>query len=95
MAFANRIRNYAKAKSKMINTGNHFYKQATWTRKFAIMPVQCHATKKTVWFDYAWKGVAIWGKLKEIRWAISEHYTVPPPESIDVIYEWCDINTRD
>jgi hypothetical protein len=79
----------------MINTRQHFFKRAEWKRKFVFLPVQCHVTGKTVWLDYAWKGIAKWGKKKEVRWVINQHYTVPLPEPVDVIYEWCDINTVD
>ena len=36
----------------------HFYKTATWTRQFAWLPHRCMLTKKIIWLQFAYQGIA-------------------------------------
>jgi hypothetical protein len=49
-----------------------FYGRAQWSMKFAILPHRCDVTKKIIWLEYAYRGVAIWtgpgDDAVETRW---------------------------
>jgi len=49
-----------------------FYDHAEWSMKFVILPHRCDITKKIIWLQYAYCGVAIWtgpgDDAVEIRW---------------------------
>jgi len=49
-----------------------FYSRAQWSMKFAILPHRCDITKKIIWLQYAYRGVAIWtgpgDDAVETRW---------------------------
>ena len=49
-----------------------FYSRAQWSMKFAILPHRCDVTKKIIWLEYAYRGVAIWtgpgDDAVETRW---------------------------
>ena len=49
-----------------------FYSRAQWSMKFAILPHRCDITKKIIWLEYAYRGVAIWtgpgDDAVEVRW---------------------------
>ena len=63
-----------------------FYNRAQWSMKFAILPYRCDVTKKIIWLQYAYRGVAIWtgpgDDAVEVRWHdCHEHliYTLKGP----------------
>jgi len=49
-----------------------FYNRAQWSLKFALVPHRCDITKKLIWLEYAYCGVAIWtgtgSDAVETRW---------------------------
>ena len=49
-----------------------FYGRAQWSMNFAILPHRCNITKKIIWLQYAYCGVATWtgpgDNAVEIRW---------------------------
>ena len=38
----------------------HFYRIASWTKDFAWVPHRCNLTKKYIWLEYAYRGMAIY-----------------------------------
>lgn len=76
----------------MIKTHSHFFKKATWKKKFVYLPKECCVTGQKIWLVHAWKGIAKWGKNTEVRWVAREQHTVPrkPHKAINA-YEWEDI----
>ena len=54
----------------------HFYKTATWTRQFAWLPHRCELTKKIIWLQSAYQGIAVYG------W----------PENVVCEYHWHSYN---
>ena len=48
-----------------------FYGRAQWSMNFAILPHRCDITKKIIWLQYAYRGVATWtgpAGWFEVRW---------------------------
>ncbi len=49
-----------------------FYSHAEWSMKFAMLPHRCSITKKIIWLQYAYRGVATWtgpgDDAVEVRW---------------------------
>jgi hypothetical protein len=49
-----------------------FYNRAQWSMKFTILPHRCDITKKIIWLQYAYYGIAIWtgpgDDAVETRW---------------------------
>ena len=49
-----------------------FYGRAQWSMNFAILLHMCSITKKIIWLEYAYRGVATWtgpgDDAVEIRW---------------------------
>jgi hypothetical protein len=49
-----------------------FYGRAWWSMKLAILPHRCSITKKIIWLQYAYCGIAMWtgpgDNAVEIRW---------------------------
>jgi hypothetical protein len=37
-----------------------FFERAYWTYKFAWLPHRCYRSEQWIWFDYAYRGTAVW-----------------------------------
>lgn len=38
----------------------HFYERAVWRRSFAWLPHRCLLTNQRIWFEFAYRGTAMW-----------------------------------
>ena len=57
-----------------------FYKRAKWKYSFAILPHVCEMTKKRLWFEHAYKGVALYtgpgDDVVEIKWLSRDQFLI-------------------
>ena len=50
-----------------------FYYKATWSRKFAWLPHRCELTKKIIWLQSAYRGIAGYGGPGEVEYEYRWH----------------------
>lgn len=55
-----------------------FWSRAVWRYKFSLWPKRCKISRKYIWLQYAYQGIAVWAgpgePAIECGWLTSEEY---------------------